>query len=619
MAQVFLANDTRTNQCVALRLVPTGTGYETDGTLEAERWGARLQEQFCLANPHVPRVYSHGTEDGYFYIAMEYLEGQNLSEIIAAGPVPPARAIHIAIQLCEFLEAAHAFEATIDGRPLRSLLHGDLQPRNIRVLAGDRVKVLDFGIAKALSLSRKVTRNDFGSIAYLSPERLESGDIDIAADLWAIGVLLYEMASGARPFAAADTRRLEQRIQSGRPAAPLDDRSPIGLRAVAAKLLAGNPADRYASAAAIREDLERVGASAETQAQREGFPGRAYDEPATRRTRRPDAAAEEATRRSTPNAAQTPATVRAAEVHPGAIPPGSVPKPAKRRGSWFFKAFMVVIALVVVGREFRVATTAQRLAAVVPTQELDQTLETWKEYDRLRAGGFSTGTNDLRRALTQQTVVLADRVFGNYRTPQPTVREAQWKTVREAIAEALIANPGSDRLKAALRYCDGHLHRINGEARKSKKMTLEAKQEFTEAVTAFREAAELRPDWPDPFLGLMRTFIYGLEDVDHGADALQQAQRLGYPQSDRETVQLADGYRARADSFARTAQTLSGMTQERDYLTRAADGYRQAMDLYSKAIGFGDAPRNIRATQRRLTQIEERLAELSAKTPESSE
>ena len=88
------------------------------------------------------------------------------------------RAAGIAVQLCEFLEAAHGFEVTIDGRPLRSLLHGDLKPRNIRVTADDRVKVLDFGIAKALSLSRKVTRNDFGSIAYLSPERLESGEID---------------------------------------------------------------------------------------------------------------------------------------------------------------------------------------------------------------------------------------------------------------------------------------------------------------------------------------------------------------------------------------------------------------------------------------------------------
>ena len=110
---------------------------------------------------------------------------------------------------------------------------------------------------------------------------------------------------------------------------------------------------------------------------------------------------------------------------------------------------------------------------------------------------------------------------------------------------------GAERaLKASLRYCDGHLHRIDGEARKARGKTVEAQQEFTDAVTAFREAAELRPNWPDPFLGLARTFIYGLEDVDRGADALTQAQRLGYTPGDRETTQLADGYRARADTLA---------------------------------------------------------------------
>src|SRR5206468_10437544 len=107
-------------------------------------------------------------------------------------------------------------------------------------MSAGQVKVLDFGIAKALSLSRKVTRNDFGSIAYLSPERLDTGDIDAQADLWAVGVLLYEMVSGSTPFKAADTRRLEQQILSGRPPAALDDRSPIGLRAIVAKLIAAD-------------------------------------------------------------------------------------------------------------------------------------------------------------------------------------------------------------------------------------------------------------------------------------------------------------------------------------------------------------------------------------------
>src|SRR5205809_4956537 len=165
---------------------------------------------------------------------MEYLDWRNLSEVITGGPIPPERGVRIAIQLCDFLEAAHGFEATVDGRSLRSLLHGDLKPRNIRVLEGDQIKILDFGIAKALSLSRKVTRNDFGSISYLSPERLESGEIDAYADFWAVGVLLYEMASGVVPFQAPDTRRLEQRIRSRRPPSTLDGGCPVALQAIVA-------------------------------------------------------------------------------------------------------------------------------------------------------------------------------------------------------------------------------------------------------------------------------------------------------------------------------------------------------------------------------------------------
>ena len=116
---------------------------------------------------------------------------------------------------------------------------------------------------------------------------------------------------------------------------------------------------------------------------------------------------------------------------------------------------------------------------------------------------------------------------------------------REALARALSVRPDDEQIKGALRYCDGHLHRIAGEALKAKHDPAGARQELTEAVTAFREAAELRPNWPDPFLGLMRTFIYGLEDLDRGENALRQAERLGYVSGNREVAQLADGYRAR--------------------------------------------------------------------------
>ena len=183
MAVVFLARDTRTGAHLALKLVREGPGHEDREILEAEQRGALLQKQFSAVSSRVPQVYEYGSDGGYFYVAMEYLEGENLSDAIARGPMSAEQALRIAFELCRFVEDAHNFEPEGGERPLRSLLHGDLKPRNIRLTPTGHVKVLDFGIAKALSLSRKVTRNDFGSVAYLSPERLESGDVDQYADL----------------------------------------------------------------------------------------------------------------------------------------------------------------------------------------------------------------------------------------------------------------------------------------------------------------------------------------------------------------------------------------------------------------------------------------------------
>jgi tetratricopeptide (TPR) repeat protein len=611
MAAVFLATDTRTGRRVALKLVPTGIDREAREILEAECWGAKLQEQFCRGSGHVPVVYEHGTEWGYFYIAMEYLEGLNLSEVIAGGPLTSERAAGIASQLCQFLEAAHGFEVTIDGRPLRSLLHGDLKPRNIKVTENDRVKVLDFGIAKALSLSRKVTRNDFGSIAYLSPERLDTGDIDPQADFWAIGVLLYEMVSGGLPFQAPDTRRLEQRIQSRQPPTPLNGQCTPGLAAVVGKLLARRPEDRYADAPGIREDLERVIAGRETQAEHEGWPIRATDEAPTRRTRPPETVADEATRRTRePSAAhETTAIQRSGLVEQTPPTPGGPVKSLWRRP--LLRTALLLMALATACNEISVAAAARRLAASVQTRELDGLAKAWDQYEALsRRSRLRIGVIGLEQALAQQTGTLGDRVIANYRTALPSVRETQWRLAREALAHAVNVAP-SARLKASLRYCDGHLHRIDGEARKARGKTVEAQQEFMDAVTAFREAAELRPNWPDPFLGLARTFIYGLEDVDRGADALTQAQHFGYTPGDRETTQLADGYRARADTLARTARTLAGLAQEQEYLTRAGEAYRKALELYTTVISFADVARTMRLTQRALNQVEQRIADLS--------
>lgn len=630
MASVYLAHDTRTEAVVALKVVHAAADDEAREILEAERRGAELQQRFSAVSRFVPKVFESGFAGEYFYIAMEYIAGEDLSQAIHRGRLPWTRAAAIAMQLCEFLDEADRFETATPSR--RVLLHNDLKPRNVRLTEGEAVKVLDFGAAKALSLSRKVTRNDFGSTAYLSPECLESGDRDLHSDAWALGVMLYEMVRGRQPFRADDTRRLEQMIRARRPPESLDGCCPAGLEAVIAKLLAPFPADRYATPADIHADLSRAVAGGPTLAQDEGWPAAPtrrtpHDELPTRRTSGPAEGTDrvEPPTRRTQHADVVPPPIPVAPPVPP-IPPASrqmaeglpptpapaVPPPKRRRVLAWLRSAALVVVVGLCLNEGCVAARANRLASRVPLQDLQGLAALWPQYEALAASSrMGVAVEGLERALTSQTLVLAERVMANYRTPSPTVRENQWKAARTALARAVALAPNDRALRAALRYCDGHLHRINGEASKARKQAAAAQQQFTDAVIAFREAVALREQWPDPHLGLARTYIYGLEDVDRGAEAFAEAEKRGHRPGPREATQLADGYRTRGEALARTAPTLEDLPQERDYLTRARDALNDALSRYMAINDGGAVAASIRDTQRLLNRVELRLAELA--------
>ncbi len=177
-----------------------------------KRSEASLQDQLAKREPcgRVADIYDVGEREGYFFIAMEYVEGEDLSELVSRGPLPPERAVRIAIDLLEVLSRAHNFETVIDGRSHRGIIHGDIKPRNIRITPGGQIKVLDFGIAKAVSMTRSITFNQYGSVPYSSPERIRTGDVDARSDVWSVAVVLFEMLAGHAYFIAADTSaRLE--------------------------------------------------------------------------------------------------------------------------------------------------------------------------------------------------------------------------------------------------------------------------------------------------------------------------------------------------------------------------------------------------------------------------
>jgi serine/threonine protein kinase len=607
MALVFLARDTRPDgRVVALKVIPDGPDDDSREIAEAEERGARLQQQFLAGSEHVPEVYEVGRAPGYLYIAMEYLDGQDLAALLRQGPIDPRRAAEIAIAVCRFLEEVDELGAGTGHGSALTLLHNDLKPTNIRLVGDGRVKVLDFGAAKALSMSRRVTRNDFYSTPYLSPECLETGERDRHTDVWALGVILYEMVAGRAPFRADDTRRLEDRIRSRRPPDALGS-CPPGLQAVIAKLLAPRPSDRYPGSTAVREDLERFLASEITDAESEGWPNVADDEPPTRRT---VAAREEADEVPTRRIARDSSDPAVPAVSSSPLAPAAPAAPARRRRPWL-RVAVVLLGASLALNEACVTTDADSVAGTVPLQEFSGLTNAWSQYDSLRSRSYlKLGTRGLRRALQRQTLILAERVTANYRAPNPTVRETQWAAASQALERAVADDPENGELRGTLRYTQGHLHRINGEADKSRGQAASAERRFADAVTAFREAASLRPGWPDPFLGLARTFIYGLEDVDRGADALAQAEKHGHKRGTRETLQLADGYKARGEALERAAGKLSELPQEKEFLERSRDAFKTALELYAKIADLPEVPGDIRATQRRLDVVEQRLDDM---------
>jgi hypothetical protein len=333
---------------------------------------------------------------------------------------------------------------------------------------------------------------------------------------------------------------------------------------------------------------------------------RLADEPATRRTSA-----------TPPGSAATPTPTSAPALTPtqASTPPAPAPAPQKKKRP-IRRLIVTLLVFMAVGatlNEGCVSSRANAIAATVPLKDFQGLNELWPEYRRLedRSSFGGVGVARLRSALANQTLVLAERVMANYRTPNPTVREGQWRAAADALRRAIVISPDNRDMRAALQLCEGHLLRINGEADKSRGQHAEAQEQFTGAVVAFREAAAIRPGWPDPFLGLARTFIYGLEDVDRGSDALAQAEKDGHKLSEREITQLGDGYRLRGETLARTAQTLKGLEQERDYLTRASQAFKDALARYERVAGYGNVAAMIRDTQRRRDAVEARLGEIT--------
>jgi serine/threonine protein kinase len=654
MADVYLAHDGDANRQVALKVIEIGADQEAQDTLAAERHGAILQARLCGIDPHVATVHEYGETDRFFFISMEHVEGEDLSTLLGRGPLAPDRAIDIAIEVCSLLVTAHGLLLTVEGEPHQGVIHGDLKPRNIRIVPDGRVKVLDFGIAKALSLTRKLTRNDFGSVAYASPERLETGEVDIHSDLWSVGVVLYEALTGRQPYQEVNTRRLEEVIRSRRAPPSLPSTCSPALQRVVARALTPDFARRYPTAADFKADLVALRENRPTIADLQPS---THDPDATRRTLivplPPSLTDADATRRSGPPsrpaaegapsargrafgamagltpgspppsrpAAESAPSARghASGVQAGLAPgspapsaPGAPGAPVRRR--WLrirrpLRLAFLTILIIVAWREMYALNAAAALEATLPLKERGDMDEVWSQFQAIGdRSPLGIGVSRVRGPLKDRLVDFADRIIDSYRSDVATIRERDWEDARRYLARALSA-AGEDRLiRARLRYAEGHLHRINGDARPRRPQ--DARAFFNDAVVAFQEAARLNTRWSDPHLGLARVYFYGLEDLDKGVDALAAAERAGFKPGTREIAQKADAYRARGERLWREALSVKGLPQEDEVLERAAAADAEALTLYQAIIGFGDSARLLTRTQRHAQMIAARLAEL---------
>ena len=255
MGQVYRALDTRLGRAVALKVLPASMARDPGRLARFQR---EARSVAALNHPHIVTLYSVEEVDGVHFLTMELVEGQPLDRLIPEGGLPLDRIWEIATAIAEALIAAHE----------RGIVHRDLKPANVVVSSEGRAKVLDFGLAKVIHAAGAaenaptVTGSTgagmvMGTPAYMSPEQVAGRAIDHRTDLFSFGTMLYEMASGLRPFSGAAPAELASAILRDTPQ-PLRTRRagvPESLERVVARCLQKNPADRFASARELHKAL----------------------------------------------------------------------------------------------------------------------------------------------------------------------------------------------------------------------------------------------------------------------------------------------------------------------------------------------------------------------------
>ncbi|NWG75046.1 MAG: protein kinase [Rubrivivax sp.] len=256
MGEVFLAEDTSLHRRVALKFLPAEMQRDAEAL---KRFIREARSAAPLDHPYICHINEVAESEGLDFIVMEYVEGQSLRGRIEQGPLLPEEVLQVGIETAEALEAAHG----------KGIVHRDIKPENIMLTKTGHAKVMDFGLAKRMAPMEAAEIGGptltlltsegatMGTPAYMSPEQLRGQEVDARSDIWALGVLLYEMASGSRPFEGQSGFEVSSAILN-KPPLPLPPKVPAELGAVISRCLEKDPAKRYQKADELRAALEAV-------------------------------------------------------------------------------------------------------------------------------------------------------------------------------------------------------------------------------------------------------------------------------------------------------------------------------------------------------------------------